>query len=414
MLIGVDASRSVVQERTGTENYSLNLIRRLLALEGNHRYRLYFNRPPASGLFPLVTDCELQVMPFPRLWTHLRLSWEMARRPPDLLFVPAHVLPVVHPRRSVVTIHDLGYLYYPEAHRLVDRLYLNLSTRYNARAATHLIADSSATKRDLIERYGIEPDKITVVYPGYDVLSPLSLGTVLDRTVQCQRTRGLSKGDETTFQPVRDEEAIEAVKARYGIAGDYVLFVGTLQPRKNLIRLIEAFSPSTRLRRAQSSRSGRRLSNPQSPISNLQLVIAGKKGWLYEEIFQQVEELELEGKVVFTGYVVAGDLPALLSGARLFVFPSLYEGFGLPVLEAMACGTPVICSNASSLPEVAGDAALLVDPLDVEGLAAAMERVLGDDALRAELIERGFERARKFSWERCARETLDVLERAVS
>jgi len=295
----------------------------------------------------------------------------------------------------VVTIHDLGYLYYPEAHRLVDRLYLNLSTRYNARAATHLIADSSATKRDLIERYGIEPDKITVVYPGYDVLS-------------------LSKGNETTFQPVRDEEAIEAVKARYGIAGDYVLFVGTLQPRKNLIRLIEAFSPSTRLRRAQSSRSGRRLSNPQSPISNLQLVIAGKKGWLYEEIFQQVEELELEGKVVFTGYVVAGDLPALLSGAGLFVFPSLYEGFGLPVLEAMACGTPVICSNASSLPEVAGDAALLVDPLDVEGLAAAMERVLGDEALRAELIERGFERARKFSWERCARETLDVLERAVS
>jgi len=224
----------------------------------------------------------------------------------------------------------------------------------------------------------------------------------------------LSKGNETTFQPVRDEEAIEAVKARYGIAGDYVLFVGTLQPRKNLIRLIEAFSPSTRLRRAQSSRSGRRLSNPQSPISNLQLVIAGKKGWLYEEIFQQVEELELEGKVVFTGYVVAGDLPALLSGAGLFVFPSLYEGFGLPVLEAMACGTPVICSNASSLPEVAGDAALLVDPLDVEGLAAAMERVLGDEALRAELIERGFERARKFSWERCARETLDVLERAVS
>jgi len=306
-------------------------------------------------------------MPFPRLWTHLRLSWEMARHPPDLLFVPAHVLPIVHPRRSVVTVHDLGYLYYPEAHRLLDRLYLDLSTRYNARAATHLIADSSATKRDLSERYGVEPAKITVVYPGYDV---------------------------TVFQPVRNEKAIEVVKAQYGIAGDYILFVGTLQPRKNLTRLVKTFS----------------LSNIQYPISNIQLVIAGKKGWLYEEIFQQVEKLGLEGRVVFTGYVPEGDLPALLSGARLFVFPSLYEGFGLPVLEAMACGTPVVCSNTSSLPEVAEDAAVLVDPLDVEGLAAAIGRVLGDEELRAKLIERGFEQAREFSWDRCARETLDVLE----
>jgi len=304
-------------------------------------------------------------MPFPRLWTHVRLSWEMAHHPPDVLFVPAHVLPIVHPRRSVVTIHDLGYLHYPEAHRLLDRLYLDLSTRYNARAATHLIADSLATKRDLVERYGTNPDKVTVVYPSYD---------------------------KATFQPVKVKEAIETVKARYGIAGDYILFVGTLQPRKNLIRLINAFS------------------NLQSPISNLQLVIAGKKGWLYQEIFRRVEELGLERKVVFTGYVPEGDLPALLSGARLFVFPSLYEGFGLPVLEAMACGTPVVCSNASSLPEVAGDAAMLVDPLDVEGMAAAIERVLGDKELRAELIERGFEQARKFSWERCAREILNVLE----
>jgi glycosyltransferase involved in cell wall biosynthesis len=363
MLIGIDASRSAAQKRTGTENYSLNLIRHLLASQSEHCYRLYFNRPPTCEF--RIPNSEFRIMPFPRLWTHLRLSWEMVRYPPDLLFVPAHVLPVVHPRRSVVTVHDLGYLYYPEAHRLLDRLYLDLSTRYNARAATHLIADSSATQHDLIERYGIEPDKITVVYPGYD---------------------------QTIFQPVRDEGVIEAVKTRYGIAGDYILFVGTLQPRKNLIRLIEAFS------------------NLQPPTSNLQLVIAGKKGWLYQEIFRQVEDLGLEKEVVFTGYVPEGDLPALLSGARLFVFPSLYEGFGLPVLEAMACGTPVVCSDASSLPEVAGDAAVLVDPLDVEGLAAAMERVLDDKELRANLIDRGFEQARKFSWERCARETLDVLE----
>ena len=312
-------------------------------------------------------------MPFPCLWTHLRLSWEMARRPPDLLFVPAHVLPIVHPRRSVVTIHDLGYLYYPEAHRLLDRLYLDLSTRYNARAAAHLIADSSVTKRDLIERYGTEPGRITIVYPGYD---------------------------NTVFQPVRSKEALEAVKAKYGIVGDYVLFVGTLQPRKNLTRLLTAFSLCD-------------LHDPNkfgTPTSNLQLVIAGKRGWLYEQFFRQVEELGLEGRVVFTGYVPEGDLPALLSSARLFVFLSLYEGFGLPVLEAMACETPVVCSNVSSLPEVAGDAAILVDPLNVEGLAAAMERVLGDEELIAGLIERGLEQVRKFSWERCAHETLKVLE----
>ena len=368
MLIGIDASRSVAQQRTGTENYSLNLLRHLLALQSDHHYRLYFNRPPSYDLrletYNLQpTTYNLRVMPFPRLWTHLRLSWEMARHPPDLLFVPAHVLPIVHPRRSVVTVHDLGYLYYPEAHRLLDRAYLDLSTRYNARAAAHLIADSSATKRDLIERYGTEPDKITVIYPGYD---------------------------KATFRPVRDDEAIEAVKAGYDIAGDYILFVGTLQPRKNLTRLIEAYW--------------------KLEARSWKLVIAGKKGWLYQEIFRRVEELGLEGKVVFTDYVPEGDLPALLSGARLFVFPSLYEGFGMPVLEAMACGTPVVCSNTSSLPEVAGDAALLVDPLEVEELAAAMERVLADEELRAGLIERGFEQVRKFSWEKCARETLDVLE----
>ena len=378
MLIGIDASRSAAPQRTGTENYSLNLIRHLLALQSDHCYRLYFNRPPTREL--RITNYELRIMPFPRLWTHLRLSWEMARRPPDLLFIPAHVLPIIHPRRSVVTVHDLGYLFYPEAHRFLDRLYLDFSTRYNARAATHLIADSSATKRDLIERYGSKPDKITVVYPGYD---------------------------ETIFQPVRNEKAIEAVKTRYGIVSDYILFVGTLQPRKNLVRLIEVFA-NMQVGKYASGQvdAGLQTCKP----ANLQLIISGKKGWLYDQIFRQVEELGLEGRVVFTDYVPEWDLPALLSGARLFVFPSLYEGFGLPVLETMACGTPVVCSNASSLPEVVGDAAVLVDPLDVERLAAAMERVLGDEELRAKLIERGFEQARKFSWERCARETLNVLE----
>ena len=381
MLIGIDASRAATWKRTGTENYSLNLIRHLLALESGHRYRLYFNRLPTIepcgaivapcaatvALFPLTADLELRVMPFPRLWTHLRLSWEMARQPPDVLFVPAHVLPLVHPHPSVVTVHDLGYLYYPRAHRLLDRLYLDLSTRYNARAASRIIAISQATKDDLVQHYGTEPDKITVIHSGCD----------------------------ETMQPVEDEAIVERVKARYGIPGDYVLHVGTLQPRKNLGRLLEAYA----LARKQAKRG-------ETPC----LVIAGSKGWLYDQIFQKVKRLGLEAEVIFPGYVSQDDLPALLSGARLFVFPSLYEGFGLPVLEAMACGTPVLCSNVSSLPEVAGDAALLVDPLDVKSMAEAMNRLLQDEGLRSQLVERGYRRVRQFSWERCARETLAVLE----
>ncbi|MFQ6058834.1 MAG: glycosyltransferase family 4 protein [Anaerolineae bacterium] len=363
MLIGIDASRAVARERTGTENYSLQLIRHLLALDANHRYRLYFNQPPRPNLFPPSARAESRVMPFPRLWTHLRLSWEIARRSPDILFVPAHVLPLIHPRRSVVTVHDLGYLYYPRAHRPFDRWYLHWSTFYHVRAACHLIADSQATRDDLIRHYRAVPERVTVVYPGCDEI----------------------------FRPVTDANRLARVKKRYGFRGDYVLHVGTLQPRKNLERLLEAFAHLD---------------------GELQLVLAGKRGWLYDRIFRRVEELGLGDRVLFAGHVPQEDLPALMSGARLLAMPSLYEGFGLPVVEAMACGTPVVCSNASSLPEVAGDAALLVDPLDVEGMAAAMERVLGDDELRAELIERGFERAKKFSWERCARQTLAVLEKA--
>jgi len=370
MLIGIDASRAATRERTGTENYSLNLIRHLLALESGHRYRLYFNQSPTVGLFPMTADLELRVMPFPRLWTHLRLSWEMARQPPDVLFVPAHVLPLVQPRSSVVTVHDLGYLYYPRAHPLLDRLYLDLSTRYNARAASRVIADSQATKDDLVQYYSIGPGKITVVYPGRD----------------------------GTLQPVEDGARIEKVKARFGIRGDYILHVGTLQPRKNLGRLLEAYA----IVKKQAKRG-------ETPC----LVMAGRKGWLYDQIFQQVGRLGLETEVIFPGYVPQDDLPALLSGARLFVFSSLYEGFGLPVLEAMACGTPVLCSNVSSLPEVAGDAALLVDPLDAKGMAEAMNHLLQDEGLRTQLVERGFWQVRQFSWDRCARETLAVLEDAL-
>jgi len=364
MLIGIDASRATRAERTGTENYSLFLIRALLQLDQQSHYRLYFNGAPAPDLLPTTPNVQMQVMPFPRLWTHLRLSWEMATRAPEVLFVPAHVLPIVHPRRSVVTVHDLGYLYYPQAHTRWARTYLQWSTAWNVRAAAHVIADSQATRRDLITHCRVPADKITVIYPGFD----------------------------PSFAPVRDQEQVAAARQRYGIPPDYVIFVGTLHPRKNLTALLEAL--------AALAREGR----------ETHLVVVGKKGWLYEPLFARVQQLGLEAQVHLAGYVPQGDLPPLLSGAQAFVLPSLYEGFGFPVLEAMACGVPVICSNVSSLPEVAGDAALLVDPHDPAALATALRRVLDDRELRRDLIERGRRQVARFSWQACAQGTLAVLQ----
>ena len=376
MLIGIDASRTTAARRTGTENYSLHLIQGLLAVGQSHRFRLYFSQSPAPDLFP--GGVEQRIIPFPRLWTHVRLSWEMVTDPPDLLLVPAHVLPLAHPRRSVVTVHDLGYHYYPEAHTLFQNVYLRWSTRYNAHAATCILADSQATRRDLVRYYRIPQEKIIVVYPGHD----------------------------ETLEPVTDPAILTAARARYRLTGSYLLYVGTLHPRKNLVRLIQAFASVLQsLRNISTEASG--------TASALQLVLAGQKGWLYDEILAQVRRLGLIDRVVLTGYIPDDDLPALLSGALAFVFPSLYEGFGLPVLEAMGCGTPVVCSNASSLPEVAGDAALLVDPLDTEALTAALVRIVADEGLRRELVAQGFRQVQRFSWQRCAQEVMQILEDVV-
>jgi len=365
VLVGVDASRAVGRRRTGTETYSYHLIRNLLSLGSPHRYVVYFNTPPAPGDFAGLA-ADIRSMPFPRLWTHLRLSIEMVRQPPDVLFVPAHVLPAIHPRRTVVTVHDLGHLRWPETHALARRLYLDLSTRRDVSAATFVVAVSGATRDDLIRYYGVPAAKIRVVHHA------------------C--------GPE--FRP-QSEREVAGAREKYGIDGDYVITVGTVQPRKNLARLIEAFG---------SARA--------SAGSRATLVVAGGPGWRAEEAYRAAEPLG--GAVRFLGYVPHDDLPPLLGGAGALAFPSLHEGFGLPALEAMACGTPVVASNTSSLPEVVGDAALLVDPTDVDSIAQALARTLGDSDLRARLRERGLERARLFSWRRCAEETLRVLEEAVA
>jgi glycosyltransferase involved in cell wall biosynthesis len=284
----------------------------------------------------------------------------------DLLHALAFVTPLLSRCPSVVTIYDLSFLLYPESFRRAKRSYLGLFTRLSARRARRIIAISESTKRDVVRLLGVPPEKVEVVYCGID----------------------------EAFRPLAEDQ-VAAFRSQHGLPERFILFVGTIEPRKNVTRLIEAFAD---LRFA---------------ICDLRLVIGGAKGWFYQDVFARVEELGLQGEVMFPGYIPVSELPLWYNAAELFVYPSLHEGFGLPPLEAMACGTPVVAANTSSLPEVVGEAGLTVDPLDVEGLAEAMRRVLGDDALQQEMRKRGLQRARGFSWTKTAQETVQVYRRAM-
>ncbi len=365
MIIGIDASRAMVGERTGTEAYSLFLTRALsqLAVSRGHQVRLYYRGQPDEQIISDAEGIEHVGLSFPRLWTHLRLASELHRRPPDVFYTPAHVIPYSYHRPSVATVHDLGFLHYPDAHTSRQLLYLRWSTGHNSRRARRIIADSSATKRDLIQSYKIASQKIEVIYPGID----------------------------PELRPVTDPGKRAAVIKKYGVAAPYILYIGTIQPRKNLIRLIDGFV--------------------SSGIEH-QLVLAGKPGWLAEPINAHIQGLDTADRerVLSTGYIAPEDKSALISAADALVFPSLYEGFGFPLIEANACGTPVLASNSSSLPEIAGDAALLVDPLDVVAIGEGITQILSDDTLRDNLVTAGLANTKRFSWETAAEKTLDLLE----
>jgi len=365
MLIGIDASRATISQRTGTEGYSLHIIRGLITQGKEHRFRLYFRDAPEPELLPNLDGVECVVIRRRRLWTHIGLRKSLQRNPPDVLFVPAHTLPwpATAGVPSVVTAHDLGYLHYPDKHPFWARLYLDLTTRHSASLARRVIAVSQATAQDLVALNGIPRDKIRVVHSGVD----------------------------EELQPVQDEAVLQDMKQRLGIQGPYVLHVGSIQPRKNLTRLVEAFV------------------EVMNGVERLQLVLAGRRAWGDQTLIEKIDNLGMGDRVVLPGYVPDSDLAALYSGACVYAFPSLYEGFGFPALEAMACGTPVVCANTSSLPEIVGDAALTFAPTDVEGQAEALRRVLTDPALRDHLVERGFARVQQFTWETAARETLAVL-----
>lgn len=377
LTIGMDASRALRAQRTGTERYSLEIIQHLLALPqaADHQWRLYTDTTPEPDLFPNRTpgaeteNVSVRVMTAPRLWTHLALGREVIARRPDVLFVPAHVLPYRRPVRrlppSVVTVHDLGYLHFPESHEAVQRRYLDWGTRWSVKAARRVIAISQATAQDLQNHYATDPNKIRVIYEAVPHQHPI------------------------------DERKTEGILAEYHLPRPYAFFVSTIQPRKNVVRLIRAYA--------------RLIQDHQVAWD---LVLAGGEGWMNDPPFHLVAELSLTDRVHFLGYVPDEELPALFAGAQFFCYPSLFEGFGLPVLEAQGYGVPIMTSNNSALPEVAGDAALLVDPTDIDAIADAMLRLSRDEELRQQLIAAGYENVKRFSWEKAAQETLAVLEEA--
>lgn len=363
LTIAIDASRTTTARRTGTENYALKLIRVLVALDTPHQFVLYFRDKPPADLIPQIARVTQRVIPWPRAWTHSRFALALSRSRPDVTFVPAHTLPLWFPGRAVVTIHDLGYRYFPEAHPALARRYLEMTTRFSARRATRVIADSLATAHDIAAHYRISENRIKVVYPGVD----------------------------ESLSPVTDAGQLAAVRARYSLPERYLLFVGTLQPRKNIARMVQAYAA---WRKAY-------------PGQDVGLVLAGQRGWLYDPQWTA----GVAG-VILPGYIDDADVPALYSGAEALLFPSLHEGFGFPILEAMRCGVPVITSNTSSMPEVAGKAALLVNPRDAGMISNAIEQVLSDPQLRRDLVAQGHEQVAQFTWVRAAEQTLQVLETA--
>lgn len=372
-IVGIDVTAALTQGG-GIGRYTRELVRALVGHDDGYNYTLFSARPPAKlpvpDPLPEANNVRYRQAPLDsrwlyRLWYRLRLPLPVQTFTGrvDLFHSPDFVLPPLWGQvPTLLTVHDLSFLHYPQTFTPALVNYLNRVVPRSIRRATHILADSEATKADLVELWQVAPEKVTVLYSGVDAL----------------------------FRPVTRPRQIKPVREKYGL-GDapYLLSVSTIQPRKNYQTLIRAFRPVAE----------------QWPHN---LVIAGGKGWLYEEVLAEVTRQGLADRVHFAGFVADEDLPALYSDASLFLFPSLYEGFGLPLLEAMACGVPVVTSKASSLPEVAGEAALQLPPEDEVAWSAAMHTLLGDGQQRAHLVAAGFLQARRFTWQKSARQLFQV------
>ena len=380
MRIGIDVTSAVTQS-AGIGRYTRELVRALLNLDAPHTYTLFYatEKRVARPIEPLPSGVRLRRLPFhdkwlARLWHKLQIpiSIELITGPIDLFHSPDFSLPPTLRRTpTLLTVHDLSFIRDPESAVPSLRRYLSRVVPRSVARARRVLADSQATKDDLVELFGTPPGKIDVLLSGVDA----------------------------RFRPIRDPAALAAVRAKYNLgSGPLVLAVGTIQPRKNYVRLIQAFAQVM----------GQWWQIGPERLGDVNLVISGGTGWLFDAIFAEVTRLGLQARVKFTGFVDDADLPALYSAAAVFAYVPRYEGFGLPVLEAMACGVPVIGSNVSSIPEVVGDAGLLVDPLDVDAIAAGLIGLLKDASARDAYLRAGLQRAAQFTWESAARQLLSI------
>ena len=370
MRVAIDA-HTVGTQLAGNVTYITNMIASLAEIDQRNEYTLYVMEPHAIEIYQGRWS-NFTVRRFRHRSRILRyfysFSSQLRLHPADIFFCQFNAPPFC-PAKIVTAIHDLAFEHLPETFNKRSSAQMKVTIRRTARKAKHIITCSEYSRNDVIETYGILPEKVTNVY--------------------------LAAND--SYKPVRDASTLNAVRARYGLDGEFILGVGSVQPRKNLVRLIQAYG--------MLIKAGTELPP---------LVLVGKNAWLFDESIEAASNYGVEDRVHFTGFVPDEDLPALYSSAKFFVYPSFFEGFGLPPLEAMQCGTPVIVCDRTSLPEVVGDAGIKVDPYNVPAIAEAIKRLNADGKLRDELRLKGLDQAKKFSWKRAARETLDVFEKVDS
>ncbi len=370
--IGINA-RYLQRQITGIERYALELIKNLALLDDVNKYVLFFNsHEPLSTVVEkynfetYVTSIPTKFRFFRILWEQFWLAHELEINDINIFHGPSFLAPLKKTCKYVIMIHDLSFFKYPESFTLENKLYFKFFLQRSIKNADAIIVNSNATKKDVVHYFNVDPKNIHVTYLAVD----------------------------DKYHPLTDFSKAEQVKRKYNLPDKFILFTGVLSPRKNLESTLLAFCLLKRKRKYPHK-----------------FVVVGKKGWLYDPIFEKIKLLNLQKEVIFTDYVPEEVLPYFYNLADVFVLASLYEGFGLPIIEAMACGCPVITSNLSSMPEIAGDAALLVDPVKVDEIMNAMERIISDAELRKSLIERGFEQVKKFSWKTTAEKTLEIYDK---
>ena len=381
MVIGINGFEAVIPRfgydkktglpnRVGSGQYCYKLLISLHEIDKENNYIIYLPQDPTSDLPRESDSWHYKIIKGRTLWTLIALSRKLFfdKEKPDVFFSPTHYLPLYVPCPSVMSILDVSYLHFPKLFKKRDLYQLKLWGRYSIGKAKKIITISKSSKNDIIKAYNVSEDKVVVVYPG--------VKSETNSKIKMQNSKLL--------------------KEKFGIDRDYILFVGTLQPRKNIEKLIEAFS------RLKTKDLGLK--------TDLGLVIVGKKGWMYEDILNAPKKFGITKRVKFLDSVTDEDLPSFYKNAICFALPSLYEGFGLPILEAMKYGCPVLTSNVSSLPEAGGEAALYCDPEDVDDIARNLESIIQNSELRKKLIEKGYQQIKKFSWEKTAKETLKIIE----